>query len=274
MPFLALAIPYAQSNPASYAIDAHANRHEIAIDIEKIVNQTHAWKPASQAAKRSNAHLPGAAVTYRTIPANDYFDNVLAELVTPLGECGAPQYPTNAELRKTLGDLLTLHPDGASVSVDARIKALGLPSLLRDDPAYLPGTLSALTYDVGAHSIDIGRFTFPELDIAQEAAFLFAGERELAFLHEGNPHASLIRKDHSAILAFHYRAAGMRGHTTLPPDEYALAIQDDTTLCDFTSQVARCHQRTDLGRSPRSVEDRHTRHDPLDLMQNSVCAIL
>lgn len=274
MPFLALAIPYAQSNPVSYEIDARTHRHEIAIDIEKIENQTHAWKPTSQAAKRSNAPLQRATFACRTIPANDYFDNVLAELVTPLRECGAPRYADNAELRKTLGDLLTFHPDGARLSVDARIRELGLPSLLRDDPAYLPGTLSALTYDVGAHSVDIGRFTFPELDIAQEAAFLFAGESELAFLHEGNPHASLIRKDHSAILAFHYRAAGMRGHTTLPPDGYALAIQDDTTLCDFTSQLARCQQQTDLSRSPRSVENRHTRHNPLDLMQNGMCVIL
>lgn len=92
--------------------------------------------------------------------------------------------------------------------------------------------------------------------------------------YEIDAHASLIRNDHSAILAFHYRAAGMRGHTTLPPDGYALAIQDDTTLCDFTSQVARCQQRTDLSRSPRSVDDDHPRRDPLDLMQNSVCAIL
>ncbi|QBC32601.1 hypothetical protein [Pandoraea sp. XY-2] len=274
MPFLALAIPYAQSNPISYAFDARANRHEIAIDIEKIENQSHAWQPTSQAAKRSNAHFHGAAFTCRTMPVNDYFDDVLAELITPLGACGTPRHPNNAELRKTLGDLLTLHPDGAEVSVDARISELGLPSLLRDDPAYLPGTLNALTFDVGGHSIDIGRFTFPEPDIEQEAAFLFAGESELAFLHEGNPYAARIREDHSAILAFHYRAAGMRGYTTLPPGGYALAIQDDTTLCDFTSQLARCQKQTDPSRSPRSVEDRNTRYDPLDLMQNGGCVIL
>ncbi|MDM8358661.1 hypothetical protein [Pandoraea communis] len=274
MPFLAIAIPYAQFNPVSYEIDARANRHEIVIDMENIANQPRASQPTSSEAKLDVAHFRRATFQCHPVPVNDYFDNVLAELVTPQSECGTRRYASNAELRKVLGELLTLHPAAGTISVDARIKAMGLPSLLRDDPEYLPGTLSALSYDVGAHSIDIGRFTFPALDTVDEAAFLFAGESELAFLHEGNPHASRIREDHAQILGFHYRAAGMRGQTTLPPAGYAPATQDETTLNDFTAQLARCRQRSDLGRSPRSSDNRYTHHNPRDPMQNGPCSIL
>lgn len=223
--------------------------------------------------ERFYARLDRAAYTCRVIPVRDYFDSVLAELITPHSACGTGRFTSNAELRKALSELLTLHPEGSEVSVDTRVKEMGLPSLLLDDPAYLPGTLTALSYDVGAHSVEIGRFTFPELDEVQEAAFLFAGESELAYLHEGNPHAPRVRETYAAILGFHYRAAGMRGHTTLPPAGNTLAAKDDTTLADFTAQLARCRQRSDLGRLPRS-SDPHPRYDPLDLMQNGPCVIL
>ncbi|VVE44641.1 hypothetical protein [Pandoraea fibrosis] len=273
MPPLALVISSVLSNAGSYAIDARANRHEIAIDMERIENRPHARSPASTTSERLYARLGRAAFTCRVIPVRDYFDNVLAELITPHNACGTGRYTSNAELRKALGELLTFHPEGTEVSVEARVKEMGLPSLLRDDPAYLPGTLTALSYDVGAHSVEIGRFAFPELDEGKEDALLFAGESELAFLHEGNPHAPLIREAHAAILGFHYRAAGMRGHTTLPPAGNTLAAKDDTTLADFTAQLARCRQRSDLGRSPRaSGPYRH--HDPLDLMQSGPCVIL
>lgn len=274
MPFLTMALTYAQSISVSYEIDARANRHEIAIDMENIENQPRARQPASSEAKLDVAHFRRATFKCHPVSVNDYFNHVLAELVTPQSECASRRYASNAELRKVLGDLLTFHPAAGTVSVNARIKEMGLPSLLRDEPDYLPGTLSALTYDVGSHSIDIGRFAFPALGATDEAAFLFAGESELAFLHEGNPHASRIREDHAQILGFHYRAAGMRGHTTLPPAGYAPATQDDTTLSDFTAQLARCRQRPDLGRSPRSSDSRDIHHDPLDMMQNGPCSIL
>ncbi|VVE88769.1 hypothetical protein PBR20603_02728 [Pandoraea bronchicola] len=274
MPSVSLAIPSAQSHPVSYGVHAPADRHEIAIDMQQIRNQPHALPPESSVAKRQNAHFHRAVFQRNPIPINDYFVNVLAELVTPKSKCGARQFPNNAELRAALSEILTFHPAAGKLSIEAHIKSLGLPSLLRNEPKYVPGTLTALTYDVGAHSIDIGRFTFPELDSVQEAAFLFAGESELAFLHEGNPHASKVREDHATVLGFHYRAAGMRGHTTLPPAGYALSAQDETHLCDFTAQLARCRKRNDLGRSPRSAGARNATPNPLDMMQNGPCVIL
>ncbi|CFB60307.1 hypothetical protein LMG16407_00346 [Pandoraea apista] len=274
MPLLALAIPFAQSSSASYESNPHTDRHEIAIDMEKIKNQPLDSPSASLVAKLPEAHFRRTVFECHPIPVNKYFDNLLAELVTPQNECSARQYTSNAELRKALGDLMTFHPAAGSLSVEARIRAVGFPSLLRDEPEYLPGTLSALTFDIGAHSIEIGRFEFPQLNVPGEAEFLFAGESELAFLHEGNPNAPRIREEHAAILGFHYRAAGMRGHTTLPPAGYALAATDDTHLSDFTAQLARCRQRTDLGRLPRSVDARNYNWpNPLDTMQNGPCVI-
>ncbi len=274
MPFLSLAIPYAQLNAASHVshdVAAPAVRHEIAIDMEKIENQSYASPLVS---KPQDTHFRRAVFQCNPIPVNDYFDNALAELVTPQSQCGERRYATNADLRAALGEILAFHPGAGTLSIEARIKALSLPSLLRDHPDYLPGTLTALSYDVGAHSIDIGRFTFPEPDTVEEAAFLFAGESELAFLHEDNPHACRIREDHATILGFHYRAAGMRGHTTLPPAGYALAAKDDTTLSDFTAQLTRCRKRNDLVRALRSTDGRNAQHNPLDLMQTGPCVIL
>jgi len=275
MPLLALAIPYAQSSPVTYEIDTHANRHEVSIDMEKIQNQPHDLPSASSVARLPDAHFRRAVFECHPIPVNHYFDNLLAELVTPRDECSARPYTSNAELRKALGDLMTFHPAGGSLSVEARIRAVGLPSLLSDEPEYLPGTLSALTFDIGAHGIEIGRFKFPQLRTPGEAEFLLVGESELAFLHEGNPYAPRIREEHAAILGFHYRAAGMRGHTTLPPAGYALASTDATHLSDFTAQLARCRQRNDLSRLPRAADDRnYYKHNPMDAMQNGPCVIL
>ena len=277
MPFLALAIPYTHSitHPVGvlHDVDRGAIPNEVVLDMPQIRNQPHSAPPPENKPSLSEAHFRRAAFKCRLVTANDYFDNALAELVTPPTECGARRYSSNADLRAALGEIMTFHPTAGAFCVEARIKALNLRSLLRDDPGYLPGTLTALCHDVGAHSIALGRFEFQQVDRPGEVEFLFAGESELAFLHEGNPHAPRIREDHAAILDFHYRAAGVRGHTTLPPTGFAHAAKDETHLEDFTAQLSRCRQRIDLGRPPRATGNRPI-HNPLDLMQNGACTIL
>ena len=57
MPLLALAIPFAQSSSASYESTPHTDRHEIAIDMEKIKNQPLDSPSASLVAKLPEAHF-------------------------------------------------------------------------------------------------------------------------------------------------------------------------------------------------------------------------
>lgn len=286
MPFLAFAIPYTHSlahspthsptHPVgtSHDVGGGAAPNEVAIDMQQIRNQPHPAPPTANKPSLSEAHFRRTAFKCQPVTVNDYFDNALAELVTPQTECGARRYSSNADLRAALGEILTFHPAAGAFSVEARIKALNLRSLLRDDPGYLPGTLTALCHDVGAHSIALGRFEFQHVDQPGEVEFLFAGESELAFLHEGNPYAPRIRADHAAILDFHYRAAGMRGHTKLPPAGYAHAAKDETHLADFTAQLGRCRQRADLARPPRATAAQRPIYNPLDQMQNGPCTIL
>lgn len=209
-------------------------------------------------------------------PVDKYLANALAEFITPRGECASRTFASNAALRAELTEMLALHPDGEGVSVAKRIDALGFPSLLLDDPKYLPGTLGAMRYDVGANAIRLGRFTLPKTaPYSKAAAFRFAGECELAHLRKGDPVAPLVREDHASILDFHYRAAGMRGHTALPPAGYANAAHDETQLSDFTAQLARCRRLKSPLRSIRSSRLRMYPVSPLDTMQTGpACVIL
>jgi len=209
-------------------------------------------------------------------PLDKYLANALAEFITPRGECAPRKFASNAALRAELAEMLVLHPDGEGVSVAKRIEALGFPSLLRDDdPKYLPGTLGAMRYDVGANAIRLGRFKLPETaPYSKAAAYRFAGECELAHLRQGDPVAPLVREDHATILDFHYRAAGMRGHTALPPTGYVNAGQDETHLSDFTAQLARCRRLERPARSILASRFHMYPVSPLDTMQTGPCVIL
>lgn len=289
MPLLSLAIPLVRSGaPLPFVLnpsDARAHRSEFAIEMGPIKNQMRPMSPTSPTSHAITGgveplrtkHFRQAVFDCQPVPIGTYFDNVLAELVTPQTASCVRQYESNAALRTALDEILSFHPQAASFSLKKHVETLSLPSLLRDEPEYAAGTLTALCYDVGAHSIEIGRIRFPQLERPGEAEFLFAGESELAFLHEGNPHAALIRNDHASILDFHYRAAGMEGHTSLPPVRNVNAGQDDMRLSDFTAHLARCRRHTDPGRSPshgRHSREAPMRRSPLDRMQTGPCSIL
>lgn len=209
----------------------------------------------------------------QAVPVSDYFERALATLVTPVGACAAEDRASNAELRAMLRDILALHPNAAELDVDGYLRTLGLASLLRDEPEFRPGGFRALCHDMGLRSVAFGRFAFPDLDAPGDAELLFAGQSELAFLHEGNPCAARIRRDHAPVLAFHYRAAGMEGHTALPPIGLSLTDVDDTTLSDFTAQLVRCGARGEPQRARRAV--RPGRLDAaIDPMQTGPCTLL
>lgn len=143
---------------------------------------------------------------------DDYMRNVLAALVTPKEGCPSRRYARNAELRHSVATALALHPEGGESLLEARLKSLGLPSLLRDEPQYLPGTLEALRYDVGAQIVAIGRSELPDLadvDMPGDDALHEAGARELSYLDSDSPHAAQVLRDHRRILDFHYGAAGV-----------------------------------------------------------------
>ncbi|WP_242559358.1 MULTISPECIES: hypothetical protein [Pandoraea] len=277
MPFLALAIPQTRANALTVPIEADGQRHEVVIDMQEIRNQLPERPQFDPVAPMPVSPFSSFRPTFecRPIPVGEYFERALAELVTPRSTCVLSAYASNAELRTALAEILQFHPHGKALAVPSHILAAGLPSLLRDEPEYLPGTLSALSYDVGANSVRIGRMEFLGVDHPGEAEYLFAGESELAFLHEGNRYASRIRQDHAPILAFHYRAAGMPGHTALPPMGYVDATRDQTQLSDFTAQLARCRHRDTSGRATRHSASRQQALSPLDAGQNGLtCSIL
>ncbi|AKC71642.2 hypothetical protein [Pandoraea oxalativorans] len=146
------------------------------------------------------------------VHVNDYMHNVLAALVTPKEGCPSRRYARNAELRHSVATALALHPEGGTALLEARLKSLGLPSLLRDEPQYLPGTLEALRYDVGAQIVAIGQSALPDLadvDTPGDGALHEAGARELSYLDSDSPHAEEVLRDHRRILDFHYGAAGV-----------------------------------------------------------------
>lgn len=182
----------------------------------------HAVRTASLA-KKSQA-VP-TETPCRAVHLNDYMHNVLAALVTPKEGCPSRRYTRNAELRHSVATALALHPEGGTALLEARLKSLGLPSLLRDEPQYLPGTLEALRYDVGARIVAIGRSELPDLadvDAPGDGALHEAGARELAYLDSDSPHAAEVLRDHKRILDFHYGAAGVNSfeaHETLQAHE-------------------------------------------------------
>ncbi|VVD82653.1 hypothetical protein [Pandoraea anhela] len=158
----------------------------------------------------------------RGVHVDDYTHNVLTALVTPKDGCPSRRYARNAELRNSVATALALHPQGGDALLEAWLKALGLPSLLRDEPQYLPGTLAALRYDVGSRIVAIGRSQFPDLaqlDAPGDFALHAAGARELSYLDGESPHAAQVAHDHKRILDFHYGAAGVSTWQSLPGAE-------------------------------------------------------
>ncbi|UVA78244.1 hypothetical protein [Pandoraea commovens] len=262
----------ATSNGDFPAIPSTAIETQVVRDIAPVIDRESS-ADQGDAFVKSTRRVFGCQPT----PVDKYLADALAGFITPRGECAPRTFASNAALRAELAEMLALHPDGEGVSVAKRIEALGFPSLLRDDdPKYLPGTLGAMRYDVGANAIRLGRFKLPQTDpYSKAAAFRFAGECELAHLRKGDPVAPLVREDHASILDFHYRAAGMRGHTALPPTGYINAAQDETHLSDFTAHLTRCRRLERPSRSILASRLRVYPVSPLDTMQTGpACVIL
>ncbi|VVE03856.1 hypothetical protein PCA20602_02280 [Pandoraea capi] len=201
---------------------------------------------------RSKAHAAPKDNGCRAVHVNEYTHHVLTALVTPQEGCPSRRYTRNAELRNSVATALALHPQGGDALLEARLKALGLPSLLRDEPQYLPGTLAALRYDVGSRIVAIGRSKLPDLadlDAPGDLALHAAGGRELSYLDGESPHAAQVAHDHKRILDFHYSAAGVSTWQAMPDSERRQASSDD-------------HQRLDERRRHRTFSASVTSRPP------------
>lgn len=200
----------------------------------------HAVRTASLA-KKSQA--VATETRCRAMHVNDYMHNVLVALVTPKEGCPSRRYTRNAELRHSVATALALHPEGGTALLEARLKSLGLPSLLRDEPQYLPGTLEALRYDVGAQIVAIGRSELPDLadvDAPGDGALHEAGARELAYLDSDSPHAAEVLHDHKRILDFHYGAAGVNSFEALESFQ-SLETMGRTALPSSAQRMGSLH---------------------------------
>ncbi len=199
------------SNWRIQAGEAPGNAHPASqfTSIRNRLPEGHAIRTASLA--RKSQAIP-TETPCQGVHLDDYMHNVLAALVTPKEGCPSRRYARNAELRHSVATALALHPEGGAALLEARLKSLGLPSLLRDEPQYLPGTLEALRYDVGAQIVAIGQSELPDLahvDTPGDSALHEAGARELSYLDNDSPHAAEVLRDHRRILDFHYGAAGV-----------------------------------------------------------------
>jgi len=177
------------------------------------------------------------------------------ELVGTTGECPKPCLASNAQLRRALVEVLALHPQGDTISVETMLKD-SAPSLLLDDPSYSPGTLKALRYDIGVNAEKQGLFSMSGEAPAEED-FLFFGESEMMFLKDGNQYRNEVARRHSTVIGFHYTAAGMPGYT-LQPGMLRRHSSSLGRIEDFVDHLAACRQRRDApsvtvpaeGRSP------------------------
>jgi hypothetical protein len=209
----------------------------------------------------------------RTVHVDDYTHNVLTALVTPQDGCPSRRYTRNADIRTSVATALALHPEGGDALLAARLEALGLPSLLRDEPQYLPGTLEALRYDVGSRIVAIGRSKLPDLanlGAPDDLALHAAGERELSYLNGESPHAAQVALDHKRILDFHYGAAGVttwaerHGDRERHGDEAKRASEKsrehrtgpEPRIGTFIEHLARCQQRSEPARTSTRAKGR------------------
>ncbi|AJP58314.1 hypothetical protein UC34_17800 [Pandoraea vervacti] len=210
----------------------------------------------------------------RSVHVDDFTHNVLTALVTPQDGCASRRYTRNADLRTSVAIALALHPDDGDALLEARLKALGLPSLLRDEPQYRPGTLEALRYDVGSRIVAIGRSKLPDLanlGAPDDLALHAAGERELSYLNGESPHAAQVALDHKRILDFHYGAAGVTTwekqdrefhdgdvkHVKRASDNSRGAHEGpEPRIGTFIEHLARCQQRVEPTRTPTRAKGR------------------
>lgn len=259
MPSLAVATP--TLCPPSYAIAPalslpgepsslglrSAESPRVAVDLRAMTNALPA-RPALPALPARPSLSLGATDRFRLgviectpVPVDRYVRNALTELLTPRDGCPNACVPGNAQLREMLAAILTLHPQGDATSLERVIGQIGLPSLLRDEPDYAPGTLNALRYDVGAHAVASGVFSVSEGE-PSEAELLDFGASELMFLDTPNEYRHDVASAHAAIIDFHYGAAGMAGHGARENRETRITPAM-MQIADFTRHLATCQQR-------------------------------
>lgn len=200
-------------------------------------------------------HFQRSAIRCELVPVKKYFFEALMELVGTTGECPKPCLASNAQLRRALVEVLALHPEGDTISVDAMLKD-SAPSLLLDDPSYSPGTLKALRYDMGANAVKIGLLSTGD-EPPDEEDFLFFGQSEMMFLNDENTYRNDVARRHSSAIGFHYTAAGMPGYA-LQPGTRRKHSSSLGRIADFVAHLETCQQRRDAQSATTSAE----RHRP------------
>ncbi len=213
-----------------------------------------------------------------SVDGNDYTWNVLSALVTPRGGCPAKRYARNAELRESVSTALKLHSRSGDQLLEARLKSLGLPSLLRDESRYLPGTLAALRYDIGAHTLSAERPGPFDVHDMLESALQEAGESELSRMGGSTPGADQVGRVHARILDFHYRAAGIvdgADGAATPEAAPAAGMVRIKRVAKFVDHLERCQPKAPTPRPRRKAAGRiplgpfAPHHDHIE-----VCSIL
>ncbi|VVE46374.1 hypothetical protein PIN31009_04397 [Pandoraea iniqua] len=233
----ALALP---SEPSSLGLRS-AEPPRVAADLRAMTNARPALPAGPSLSLGATDRFRLGVIECTPVPVDRYVRNALTELLTPRDGCPNACVPGNAQLREMLTTILTLHPQGDATSLERVIGQIGLPSLLRDDPEYAPGTLNALRYDVGAHAVASGVFSVSEGEPG-EAELLDFGASELMFLDTPNEYRHDVASAHAAIIDFHYGAAGMAGHGARENRETRITPAM-MQIADFTRHLATCQQR-------------------------------
>ncbi|VVE25427.1 hypothetical protein PIN31115_03361 [Pandoraea iniqua] len=222
----------------------HVAEHpRLATDLRSMTNALPASGAGPSLSLRATDRFRLGVIECKPVPVERYVRNALTELLTPRDGCPNACVPDNAQLREMLATILTLHPQGDATSLERVIGQIGLPSLLRDDPEYTPGTLNALRYDVGAHAVASGVFSVSEGE-PSEAELLDFGASELMFLDSLNEYRHDVASAHAAIIDFHYGAAGMAGHGARENRETRITPAM-MQISDFKRHLATCQQRRD-----------------------------
>lgn len=230
----------AQTSVTTLAEQVAPALSQAAADLRAVANTGGDCAPAAQMLGARLAYaqrLLEDAIETLTPTLHDYASAALDGLVQPDDGCATRRFDSNAEIRQRLQAAIADHPEADGISVEQVLKDLALPSLLRDEPGFQPGSDKALRYDLGLFAYSIGRAGSDDGPLPTVADALRWGESELRLMMPPEPYRDALN-DHRPIFAFHQLASGALD---------ALARDQPVKLdyADFAAHLAGCAQRAD-----------------------------
>ncbi|MGC7404844.1 hypothetical protein ACPWR0_08535 [Pandoraea pneumonica] len=191
----------------------------------------------------------------------------LLEMLRPVGQCPNRRYQRNVELRDALWHRMYCHEIFAYASVDGMAITHKIPSLMTDEPAYFPGSVGGVFYDIGFEALRRQRVSTRKLDEMPASDIERAGRFEVRQILLSRPNPRDPYHGFTAYfkpLQFHAHANGMQdaadmldritrddsfGYPVTGPSEAASFLADDASLLD--AHLRACERAAEPSRLKR-----------------------